>query len=118
VYKGLDIQTGEVVAIKQFDLDRVSSDEINLMQGEIRLLRSLQHPNIVQYIDLFMHGSFLNIVLEFVEQGSLVSVIKQFGNLSENLVSIYMAQALNGLSVIFGNCSNILVFTCPESYSL
>ena len=56
---------------------------------EIGLLKKLQHKNIVKYIDTFYSESALNIVLEYVEPGSLANIIKKFGAFTESLAAIY-----------------------------
>lgn len=66
---------------------------------EINLLKKLEHPNIVKYIGNFTRlmlldsiytDHFLNIILEFVENGSLDSLIKKFGKFPESLVAVYI----------------------------
>ena len=42
----------------------------------------------------------LNIILEFVENGSLESVIKKYGKLHEALAAIYVEQVLHGLDYL------------------
>ena len=42
----------------------------------------------------------LNIILEFVENGSLESVIKKYGKLTEALAAIYIEQVLHGLDYL------------------
>jgi serine/threonine protein kinase len=57
---------------------------------EINLLKKLEHPKIVKYFDSILTDDYLNIVLEYVENGSLDSLIKKFGNIPETLVVIYI----------------------------
>ena len=90
VYKAIDTSTATFVALKQIPLSNVQ--EIEAIRSEIRLLQSLKHPNIVKYLDNVVTKDTLNIVTEFVENGSLCSVIKKFGNLQESLIQIYVLQ--------------------------
>jgi serine/threonine protein kinase len=98
VYKGLDIQTGSFVAIKRVPR-RQGLDEAQL-KNEMDLLKTFKHDNIVKYIDLILTENNVNIVLEYVESGSLAQVIDKFGVFPENLVAIYMDQVLKGLAYL------------------
>lgn len=42
----------------------------------------------------------MNIILEYVENGSLESLIRKFGNFPETLVAIYIQQVLHGLEYL------------------
>jgi serine/threonine protein kinase len=76
VYKGIDTSTGDVVAIKQISLAGVSQENLAGVMGEIDLLKTLNHKNIVKYIGSFKSRSHLYIILEYMENGALSSVIK------------------------------------------
>ena len=70
-------------------------------QMEIHLLKKLKHPNIVKYIDTIRSETALNIVIEYVENGSLASLVKKFGGgFPETLVAIYISQILKGLDYL------------------
>eukprot|EP00771_Trimastix_marina_P002149 gnl/Trimastix_PCT/3263.p1 GENE.gnl/Trimastix_PCT/3263~~gnl/Trimastix_PCT/3263.p1 ORF type:complete len:1015 (-),score=367.46 gnl/Trimastix_PCT/3263:98-3142(-) len=102
VVKALDTATSEVVAIKQISLRRMRKDNesIDGIMMEINLLRDLSHPNIVHYIDSIRTKDHLNIVLEYVPNGSLQSLVKKFGCLPESVVAMYTLQVLNGLAYL------------------
>ena len=70
------------------------------LQSEINLLKQLNHPNIVKYIDTIQGSDFLHIVLEYVEGGSLAHTLKKFGVFSEELTAMYIAQVLDGLAYL------------------
>lgn len=68
---------------------------------EIQLLQSLEHPNIVQYIDTIAEPDFLNIVLEYIEAGQLSSLLSKLGGTPpETLIAFYTAQILIGLQYL------------------
>ena len=85
------------MAIKQVRLADLPKAELNTIMQEIQLLKNLQHPNIVKYIDSTRDTENLYIILEYCENGSLHSICKNFGKFPENLVSLYTAQVLRGL---------------------
>eukprot|EP00250_Pteridium_aquilinum_P022298 c25342_g1_i2 orf=635-4657(+) len=99
VYKGLDLENGDFVAIKQVSLENIFAEDLASIMQEIDLLKNLNHKNIVKYLDSFKTKSHLHIILEYVENGSLASIIKpnKFGAFPESLVAVYISQVLEGL---------------------
>lgn len=71
VYLGLNIETGELMAVKQMAAEEVSRRELGALENEINLLRNMRHPNIVRYIGTEVTSSSLSIFLEYVPGGSL-----------------------------------------------
>ncbi|KAL5120154.1 Protein kinase of the Mitotic Exit Network [Pleosporales sp. CAS-2024a] len=97
VYRALNWGTGETVAIKQVRLENLGAADLKNMEMEIDLLKNLNHPNIVKYNGFVRSSESLYIILEYCENGSLHSICKNFGKFPENLVALYMSQALHGL---------------------
>jgi len=100
VFKAFDGQTGWIVAIKRISLAKVTPEGFKEIQDEVKLLHGLEHDNIVRYIDVATEGGHFYIVLEFVEGGSLLSMVDSFGALSEPLTAVYVAQVLRGLNFL------------------
>eukprot|EP00735_Rhodelphis_limneticus_P013963 TRINITY_DN7931_c0_g1::TRINITY_DN7931_c0_g1_i1::g.15623::m.15623 TRINITY_DN7931_c0_g1::TRINITY_DN7931_c0_g1_i1::g.15623 ORF type:complete len:1244 (+),score=360.81,sp/Q8T2I8/SEPA_DICDI/43.59/3e-144,sp/Q8T2I8/SEPA_DICDI/59.02/3e-107,Pkinase/PF00069.20/5.7e-71,Pkinase_Tyr/PF07714.12/5.6e-49,Kinase-like/PF14531.1/0.0032,Arm/PF00514.18/1.4e+03,Arm/PF00514.18/1.5e+02,Arm/PF00514.18/1.2e+04,Arm/PF00514.18/3.4,Arm/PF00514.18/7.6e+03,Ric8/PF10165.4/40,Ric8/PF10165.4/0.088,BUD22/PF09073.5/0.043,DUF3385/P len=100
VYKGINLSTGEFVAIKQVSLQNIPKEELSSIMMEIDLLKRLHHENIVEYVGSIKSNQHLNIILEYVENGSLAQIIKKFGAFPETLVGIYIAQVLKGLEYL------------------
>ncbi|KAK4423244.1 MAP3K epsilon protein kinase [Sesamum alatum] len=92
VYKGLDLENGDFVAIKQVSLENIAQEDLNIIMN-------LNHKNIVKYLGSLKTRSHLHIILEYVENGSLANIIKpnKFGPFPESLVAVYIAQVLEGL---------------------
>jgi len=67
----MDLRTEQKVAIKQLKAPGKTSEQRASVNREIDLLKRLRHRNIVKYIDSVEDGGSLNIVMEFVDQGSL-----------------------------------------------
>ena len=100
VYRGMNLETGLIVAIKQVSLTNIKEEQLQSIQSEINLLKRLKHANIVKYIDYIQNETHLNIILEYVESGSLASINKKFGPFQESLVAIYVQQVLQGLDYL------------------
>ncbi|KAA3482657.1 MAP3K epsilon protein kinase 1-like [Gossypium australe] len=92
VYKGLDLENGDFVAIKQVSLENIAQEDLNIIMN-------LNHKNIVKYLGSSKTKSHLHIILEYVENGSLANIIKpnKFGPFPESLVAVYISQVLEGL---------------------
>lgn len=99
VYKGLDLENGDFVAIKQVSLENIAQEDLNVIMQEIDLLKNLNHKNIVKYLGSLKTKSHLFIILEYVENGSLANIVKpnKFGPFPESLVAVYISQVLEGL---------------------
>lgn len=99
VYKGLDLENGDFVAIKQVSLENIAQEDLNIIMQEIDLLKNLNHKNIVKYLGSLKTKTHLHIILEYVENGSLANIIKpnKFGPFPESLVPVYISQVLEGL---------------------
>jgi p21-activated kinase 1 len=73
VYTAYQVGTNVSVAIKQMDLEKQPKKD--LIINEILVMRSSRHPNIVNYIDSFLHKNDLWVVMEYMEGGSLTDVV-------------------------------------------
>ena len=104
VFKGSNIKTGELVAIKRIPLHGIKPDELQATMHEIEILKKLQHKNIVDYIGSYKTKQYLFIVMDFMEHGAIGSLIKpnRFGAFPEPLAAVYTAQVLQGLGYLHG----------------
>ncbi|TFK53421.1 hypothetical protein OE88DRAFT_1655548 [Heliocybe sulcata] len=103
VYRALNLNTGQMVAVKRIRLEGLKEDEISQLMREVDLLKSLSHPSIVKYEGMARDDSALSIVLEYAENGSLGQTIKAFGKLNERLVASYVVKILEGLDYLHQN---------------
>lgn len=97
VYRSLNLTTGQMVAIKRIRLSGMREKEVCDVMREVELLKRLTHPGIVKYDGMKRDEHYLNIILEFVENGSLGQTLKAFGKFNERLVASYVAKILEGL---------------------
>lgn len=116
VYKALNLNSGRVVAVKRIKLEGKTEEEISQLATEVEVLRSVSHPSIVRYEGLVRTEHYLNLILEYVENGSLLHTLKAFGEFPEVLVASYVVKILEGLNHLHKNrivhcdlkCANIL----------
>ncbi|KZO95856.1 Pkinase-domain-containing protein [Calocera viscosa TUFC12733] len=107
VYLGMDASTGTLMAVKQVELPTgtTSNEErkkamLNALEREIELLKTLQHENIVQYVDSSSDEKYLNIFLEYVPGGSVAALLRSYGAFEEPLVGNFVGQILTGLNYL------------------
>ncbi|KAH9852020.1 Pkinase-domain-containing protein [Lenzites betulinus] len=103
VYRALNLNTGQMVAVKRIRLEGLKEDEISQLMREVDLVKSLSHPSIVKYEGMARDEDTLNIVLEYAENGSLGQTLKAFGKLNERLVANYVVKILEGLHYLHQN---------------
>eukprot|EP00760_Papus_ankaliazontas_P013203 PhM_4_TR15662/c6_g1_i1/m.3406/K20717/YDA; mitogen-activated protein kinase kinase kinase YODA len=106
--------TGELMAVKTIEVcadDTQLQRRLSVLQTEIDMLRTLEHPNIVQYYfaertKLPSGNLGMNIFMEYVPGGSILGVLRQFGALSEVVVASYTEQIL--LALLYLHESNVV----------
>ncbi|KAI8891122.1 Pkinase-domain-containing protein [Backusella circina FSU 941] len=101
VYRALDLATGEIVAVKRIHLEDGELDQ-EIMK-EVSLLKTLSHTNVIRYLGFIRSKKNINIILEYAENGSLMSTLKAFGAFPEKLVASFCIKILNGLEYLHEN---------------
>jgi len=77
VYKGLDEKTNDIVAIKMINKLQFPSEKNDLIDKEIMILKSLNHPNIIRIIDIKKTQNNIYLIFEYCQMGDLESYIKK-----------------------------------------
>ena len=96
VYLGLNLESGELMAVKQLDCNDVSHKELGALEHEVQMLRDLQHPNIVRYLGTDLNKDTFCIFLEYVPGGRIHGLLRRFGRLDEAVIRVYTRQLLLG----------------------
>ncbi|WCJ43158.1 NPK1-related protein kinase 1 [Euphorbia peplus] len=109
VYMGMNLDSGELLAIKQVLIAANGASRekaqahIKELEEEVKLLKNLSHPNIVRYLGTVREEESLNILLEFVPGGSISSLLGKFGPFPEAVIRTYTTQLLLGLEYLHRN---------------
>jgi len=101
VYRAVDRELQEVVAIKTLKPDLIASDDTALerFKSEIRLARKISHRNVVRTHDLGEARGLYFITMEFVEGTSLKDLIHERGRLPVQVMLPIAKQLCRALEV-------------------
>lgn len=108
VYLGINLTTGDFLAVKQVEVNQKTAghdkDKMKEMVGaldqEIDTMQHLEHPNIVQYLGCERKEYSISIFLEYISGGSVGSCLRKHGKFEENVVSSLTRQTLAGLAYL------------------
>lgn len=81
VYCGLTSQ-GQLIAVKQVSLhtsdSEAAAEEYRRLQGEVELLKTLHHTNIVGFLGTSLHQHMVSIFMEYIPGGSIASILHRY----------------------------------------
>ncbi|XP_026660377.1 CBL-interacting protein kinase 5-like [Phoenix dactylifera] len=97
VYKARNILTGETVAIKIIDKEKVlRTGMIDQIKREIAIMRLVRHPNVVQLYEVMATKSKIFFAMELVRGGELFAKVAK-GRLSEDMARKYFQQLVGAV---------------------
>ncbi|KAK0061087.1 serine/threonine-protein kinase PAK 1 [Biomphalaria pfeifferi] len=100
VYIAVEVATGREVAIKTMNLSQQPKKE--LIINEILVMRENQNPNIVNYLDSYLVGEELWVVMEFLAGGSLTDVVTETC-MDEGQIAAVCRECLQALEFLHDN---------------
>ncbi|XP_074016475.1 serine/threonine-protein kinase PAK 1 isoform X2 [Numenius arquata] len=100
VYTAIDVATAQEVAIKQMNLQQQPKKE--LIINEILVMRENKNPNIVNYLDSYLVGEELWVVMEYLAGGSLTDVVTETC-MDEGQIAAVCRECLQALEFLHSN---------------
>lgn len=100
VYQGVNLDTGEVMAVKEIRLQDPQSISgiVKSIKDEMTVLEMLNHPNIVSYYGVEVHRDKVYIFMELCQGGSLAAQLEHGRIAEETVIQVYTLQMLEGLA--------------------
>jgi len=94
VFSAYELGTNKCVAIKQMNLE--TQPKKDLIINEIIVMKGSKHKNIVNFLDSYLVGGDLWVIMEYMEGGSLTDVVT-FNMMSEGQIAAVCREVLSGL---------------------
>ena len=123
VSKVTKLSDGKTYAMKNVKIGKLSKPEQESALNEIRILYSLDNPNIIYYYEAFFDEPTrsLNIIMEYADDGDIAAKIKEVSqkreHFSEDTIWNWVIQMLEGMKYLHSNniihrdlkCANIFL---------
>ncbi|KAL1880843.1 Protein kinase protein rad53 [Paecilomyces lecythidis] len=102
VYKLATKQHGIVYAAKELDKRRFMKNGVldQKVDNEMKIMKDLRHPNIVQYEGYHEHDRWIYIIMEYVAGGELSTYLQMQGKIPEDMVKSIARQVLHALQYL------------------
>lgn len=100
VYKGFDVETDKIIAVKIVDLTDFTEKIKTRSKREITLLQTINHKNIIKLYNFLDKGNKWFIILEYCKGGDLAHLIKIRKCFSEDVCKEYIKQLSDGLKYL------------------
>lgn len=90
------IADGEILVRKEIEYTSMNTHERMQTISELRILRELNHPNIVKYYshEHFQEKKLIHIYMEYCDGGDLAHCIKKFKNCNERIPETFIWKVL------------------------
>ncbi|NP_001279609.1 STE20-related kinase adapter protein beta [Callorhinchus milii] len=96
------IPSGNMVVVKQTNMDICSEENLSLLQNELLFWRLFRHPNILPHRAVFTEGSELWVITPFTAYGSARGLLKSYftEGMNESLISHILYGVIKALNYI------------------
>ncbi|KAL6702469.1 Protein kinase protein rad53 [Coniothyrium glycines] len=101
VYQLATKMDGKLLAAKELEKRRFMKNGMldKKIDNEMRIMQSLRHENIVEFVEYYDQGDYLYIIMEYVRQGDLQAYLNQ-GVMKEDVARTMAQQILQALTYL------------------
>lgn len=102
VYRIQTKKEGNIYAAKELDKRRFIKNGVLDMRfdSELNIMKTLKHPNIVNYVDCQTYSHWIYILMEYVPYGELSQELRKVGKIPESDVQQITRQILHALDYL------------------
>lgn len=124
VIEGLRINDGTKWAIKIINKERAGSAHVKLLEHEVKIMKKVNHRNIIHLEEVFESGDKMFLVMELCSTGGLDEILKEKGYFPEKEALGIFQQLADAVSYMHENeithrdlkLDNILLASPTEEY--
>lgn len=95
----LKAEPSKIYAVKTIDKSRLKGDP-SIIKSELEFLRKTDHPNIIQFYEVYQDRSYVHYVLEYCNGGDLAELVRRHPRSNEEAVKRIVFQILQALSYL------------------
>lgn len=103
VYKSYNKVSGEDIAVKTINRASLKGKFYELLENEIKVLRSCNNINIIKLHDIKKTKNNIYLMLEYCNEGDLMQYLKEKGRLTEDEAIDFFIQILNAFKTLVKN---------------
>jgi len=100
VKKAICKDTGEEVAVKVVSKQELSPEKLTRLQNEAVIMIAVRSPQIISTIDIFDEEDKVYVVMEYLDAGTLDTVIEQKAPITEEQMRTVMTELIYGLAAL------------------
>jgi hypothetical protein len=89
IFQGTSRKTGEKLALKRLTLGK--DTDLPGLQNEIAMMKTSEHPSVVEYRETFMFDNCLWVVMELMDGGSLTTILQAYQKKRKELTEAQIA---------------------------
>lgn len=101
VYTAVNLQTGDLMAMKEIRLQHNNHQSVKSLADEIETFTRLKHRCLVRYFGVELHREVMLVFMEYCDGGTLLEAAIQ--GLEESLIRRYTQEIISGIHCLHEN---------------
>lgn len=103
VYKGVNLKTGEIAAVKAIDKNSLTPKMQELLATEIQALTNINSDSVVRFKKMCKSGTTYYIIMDYCSGGNLEELLSSSSYISSELILRWSTQLLSALFAFQSN---------------
>ncbi|KAI3389018.1 hypothetical protein SNEBB_003532 [Seison nebaliae] len=101
---GIHTRTGQKVAIKIINREKLNETVLMKVEREIAIMKLIEHPHVLKLYDVYENKKYLYLILEHVSGGELFDYLVNKGRLPPKEARRFFRQLISALDFCHAHC--------------